>query len=837
MTNKKLDAFAKAESLKYFKGDELAADAFVEKYALRNIENDVIEVTPDDMHKRLAKEFLRIESMYPNPMTYDEIYQLFSNWKIVPQGSPMSGIGNSNQIQSLSNCFVIPSPLDSYGGICMTDQQLVQISKRRGGVGFDLSNIRPKGMPTTNAARTTDGIAGFMKRYSNSTREVGQGGRRGALMMTISCYHPEIETFIDIKTNQENVTGANISIRLTDEFMQAVENDDNFVLRWPVSATPETAKLTKTVKARKIWDQLALAVWKCGDPGVFFWDRMTKDSMADIFSDKGFETISTNPCGEIGLSKYDSCRLLLINLVKYVSDPFTSAAKFDFDAFEKDARKAQRLMDDLVDLELEAVNKIIEKVNCSNEPDEVSSVEERLWERIREAGVKGRRTGTGITALGDVFAYLNIGYGSDESLKLTEEIYKTLALATHRESVLMAKERGKFPVCDPKRYAESHPYLDRLKQYLLPEEIQDLVTYGRRNIALTTTAPAGTVSTMTQTTSGIEPVFLLEYGRRRKVNKDSAEKIDFVDDSGDSWQEYMVTHHGLQLWKDITGETDIKRSPYWGFTANEIPHLSAVKIQATAQQFCEHSLSKTINLPKSATSEQISETYMLAWKLGCKGITMYRDESKNGVLVSTENLSKNGSSDRQDASGILVGNAQKRPKELKCDLSRVNVKGETYLVIVGLLNDKPYEVFAGLSQHVEVPKKFKKGTIIKNGKNSDGVVTYNLEISVDDSEKDLLVFKDIVNLFDNPSYGSLTRMVSLSLRHGVPVNFIVEQLRKDKYSDITSFSTALAKVLSKSYVSDGTKYRLEKTCENCGSQDLQYMQGCMTCAACGVSKC
>lgn len=818
----------------YFDGDDLAADVFVEKYALRDLNGVFYEKTPEDMHRRIAKEFARIEANYCDSLTEAEIFELLSSWKIIPQGSPMSGIGNPFQVQSLSNCFVVQSPHDSYGGILKTDQEQVQIMKRRGGVGFDISTIRPKGVITANAARTTDGLGVFMERYSNSCREVAQGGRRGALMLTISIAHPEVETFINIKRDvkQKKVTGANVSVRVTDEFMEAVESNSDYVLRWPVDASVEEAKITKTVDARSLWNQIVTGAWQSAEPGILFWDTILKNSPADIFADKGFKTSSTNPCAEITLSEYDACRLMLMNATKYVKKPFTPSAEFDAAAFSRDAKIAQRLLDDLIDLEIEMIDKIIKKIEADPEPLDVKKTELNLWHKIKEKNLGGRRTGLGLTGIGDTVAMLGLEYGSNESITQVEKIYELLAVSAHISSVEMAKERGPFAVCVPERYAESHPVFDRLKSKVDDRTTSDLITYGRRNIALTTTAPAGSVSILAQTTSGIEPVFMTSYKRRRKVDASADQRVDYVDGSGDKWQEYVVTHHGVKLWQDVTGERDITKSPYHKSTSADINWKASVDLQAAAQKWVEHSISKTINLPSDVSVDLASDLYFKAWKSGCKGVTIYRDGSRSGVLVN------NASSDsNEQPAAERVHSVTKRPKELPCDIHRTSIQGEVYMVLVGLLDGEPYEVFAGLQRHVEVPKKVKRGTLIKNGRDKSGVSTYNLRIPIGDDDD--MLFKNIVDLFDNPLYGAFTRTLSLALRHGVPVQYLAEQLRKDKYSDMTSFSAVIARVLSKHYIPDGTNATsFEKTCSACNvAGSLAYQDGCVTCMNCGSSRC
>jgi ribonucleoside-diphosphate reductase alpha chain len=825
--------YSKSEVLKrtstYFENDELAPDVFM-KYALRDVDDNILEADPGMMHDRLAKEFARIEEKYPNPMSEPEIKELLNDFAmVIPQGSPMSGIGNPHQLQSLSNCFVIEQPHDSYAGILFTDQEQVQIMKRRGGVGFDVSTIRPKGQPTTNAARTTDGIGVFMERFSNSCREVAQGGRRGALMLTIDCRHPEIETFIDIKRDLKKVTGANISIRFTDEFMQAVESGSDFTLRWPVEESVAAAQITKTVNAKQVWDKFVDAAWASAEPGALFWDTVVNQGIVDCYRDVGYKTISTNPCGEIPLSPYDSCRLMVVNLTTFVQDPFTANAKFDYDRFSSVVWKAQRLMDDLVDLEVECVDRILEKIERDPQPEHVKAIERQLWNKVRAAGLNGRRTGLGITGLGDALAALNIRYGSQLSIEMTSAIYQHLAMGAHKSSCQLAVERGSFPVFDYNK-EKDHPYLNRVMNACGLETQRQWKTTGRRNIALTTTAPVGSVSCLTRTTSGIEPAFLLSYKRRRKITQgDLTSRVDFVDPLGDKWQEYTVYHHWFKKWMDVTGKTDPQESPYWGGTANDIDWEKSVDIQAAAQQWIDHSISKTCNLPNSATREIVNDVYLKAWRTGCKGFTVYRDGCRTGVLVSNDEPKK----EKKVEDGRL---APKRPKSLDCDIHRATVRNgeisESWLVLIGLNDGKPYEVFCGIPENIEIPKKYKSGVLVKNGKR-DGVTTYNLQVPVGDDDN--LVFKDVINLFDNPTQGAFTRTISLALRHDVPLHYVVEQLQKDKNSDMFSFGRVIARVL-KGYIKDGTKSS-EKGCPECGNSELVYQEGCLSCKACGYSKC
>jgi len=1130
-----------AASLAYYDGDELPTDVFAGKYALQDLNEAFYELTPADMHRREAKEFARIERGYPNPVSEEEIFELISTWKVVPQGGPMSALGNPYQIQSLSNCFVVESPYDSYGGIMKTDQQEAQIMKRRGGVGFDISTIRPKGLVAANAARTTDGIAIFMDRFSNTCREVGQGGRRGALMLTISVHHPEVLTFANVKRDPKRVTGANVSIRMSDEFMNAVVKGEKYQQRFPVEAGLDHYVIDQWVDAREVWDNVVLAMRDCSEPGMLFWDTVRRMGPADAYD--FFKSISTNPCvagntliavadgrnavsireladegkdvpvystnpvtgrveikwgraprltkrgaevwkltlddgstliatpdhmimlrdrsyvelkdlkpgtsvfpfnsfnsngyrqicntgvdmiggakrnqrqyrlihkffgghvdpkthalhhidfdstndamsnlqvmlheehralhaermtgeknpyhvmteewkqrfachpgekngrymkvtneqlldhgrrlfdtngritkemwiayaaekvlpqhlnrkcrfgswtnfanqvatnhkvvsveragvedvynltvddnhnyhvitsnedekfvvssgicvkncGEITLSAYDSCRLLFVNLLKFVIDPFKPTARFDFREFCRVSEIAQRLMDDLIDLELEAIDKIIAKVNADPEPDDVKVSELDLWRKIKVAAEQGRRTGLGITALADMFAALDMKYGCDESIAITEEIYKNLAMSSYRSSVRMAQERGAFPAFDAET-EKDHPFISRIMDED-PELRTQYEQFGRRNIANTTTAPVGSGSIMVRTSSGCEPVFWIKSTRKRKLtDADKNARVDEVDDLGDKWQKYDVFHQGVKEWMKATGEIDIMKSPYYGSTIEEVDPLRKVDIQAAAQRWICHSISNTTNLPKNVEVKVVDDLCMKAWKTGCKGVTIYRIGSRKAVIVDE-------SASQPDSQPLVITecHAPKRPKELECDVHRVSIKGQQYLVLVGLLAGVPYEIFAGLSQCVEVPRKTKKAFIIKNGK-KDGIVTYNLRIPL--AEDDELLLKDIVSLFDNPEHGALTRMISMSMRHGVPTQFLVEQLKKDKRSDLTSFSGVIARVL-KGYIKDGTEVTGtetsdEKKCPECGEKLVYQSGGCVGCTSCAWSKC
>jgi ribonucleoside-diphosphate reductase alpha chain len=824
-------------SIEYFSGDEFAAKVFVDKYALQNLSGTYLELTPTDMHRRLAKEFARVERKYPNSLTEEEIFSLLDHYKyIVPQGSPMSAIGNPYQLQSLSNCFVIQGvhseKFDSYGGIMLADQELAQIMKRRGGVGLDISGIRPKDVVTNNAAKTTDGLGVFMERFSNTCREVAQNGRRGAEMITISINHPEIETFINIKRNLTKVTGANISIRLNDDFMQAVKNNQEYTLRWPVDRDPKNAKVTKTVRAKDIWDQIIDSAWTSAEPGLLFWDTVKQNTPSDIYHEFGHNSISTNPCGEIVLPAYDACRLLVLNLSSYVKNPFTKDATFDFKMFHQHTLVAQRLMDDIIDLEIESIDKIIAKINADPEPAEVKVVELHLWKKIREMNVSGRRTGLGITALGDALAMLGIKYGSAESVEMTRKVYRALAVGSHTSSCLLAKERGAFPIFNYE-LEKNHAYLRNIFRDCSPETRKLWKTIGRRNIANTTTAPAGSVSSQTQTTSGIEPVYMLSYTRRKKHNpSDKNARVDFVDAMGDQWQEFTVYHHGIKRWMEVTGETDIAKSPYYGATSNEIDWVASVDLQAAAQESIDHSISKTCNLPENVSRDLVSQVYLRAWEKGCKGFTVYRDKCRDGVLISKSTAASNKAQDGRPLE-IEIIMAPKRPIELPCDIKKAKIQGEQWTIFVGLHNGKPYEVFGGLSKYVDIPNKYKMGKIAKNGK-VDDITTYNLILGEGD---DPMLIKDIANVFENANFGAFTRTISLALRHGTPIQYVVEQLQKDKHSDITSFSKVVARVL-KNYIVDGTKSTAQRKCPSCNKENsFAYQEKCLTCTNCGWSKC
>ena len=817
-------------SLEYFEGDKLAASVFVGKYALKDLEGNYYEKTPEDMHRRLASEFARIEQKYENPMSEKEIFSLFDRFQyIVPQGSPMSGIGNDYQIQSISNCFVIESPHDSYGGILHADQQQVQIMKRRGGVGFDLSNIRPRGLSCENAARTTDGIEVFMDRFSNSCREVAQGGRRGALMLSISVHHPQVMDFIKIKRDLTRVTGANISVRVSDEFMTAVKEGAEYEQRWPVES--ENPEIQNYASATEIWDALIEGAHASAEPGVLFWDTAKNMTPADIYEDEGFGSTSTNPCGEIILSPGDSCRLMLVNLTSFVKNAWKPNAVFNWSKYATVVQKAQRLMDDMIDLEIEQIDKIIAKVEKDPEPDYVKRAERELWQFIKAQAIRGRRTGLGITGLGDTIAMLGQTYGSKKSIETVEEMYKWLAINSYDASIKLAKERGAFPICDVER-EEGHPFLERIINELLPERIEDYRIHGRRNIANTTTAPAGSVSCLTQTTSGIEPAFQAIYKRRKKINpNDEDARVDFIDELGDKWTEYNVYHHGFAQWlsasdvnEELSNEDLIGMSPYANATANDIEWTNKVDLQAAAQKWICHAISNTTNLPSDIDVDTVKDIYMKGWETGCKGITVYRDGSRSGVLVSAN--------EKTEKTDLTTRHAPKRPETLDCEIHHTTVKGERWVVLVGLLDGKPYEVMGGKAELIEIPKKYSTGKLTKRTFKTQ---TNKYDLAFGD-EGDEIIIKDVVSVFDNPNHAGYTRTISLALRHGAPVQYLVEQLQKDKEMDMFSFSKCIARCLKK-YIEDGCKASVS-TCTNCGAEDtIIYQEGCQTCTACGFGAC
>jgi ribonucleoside-diphosphate reductase alpha chain len=824
-------------SLEYFKGDELAARVWVNKYALKDSYGNIFEQNPDDMHHRLTKEIARIENRYSNPMAEEEIFEVLRDFKyIVPQGGPMTGIGNDFQIASLSNCFVIGNegPSDSYGGVMKIDQEQVQLMKRRGGVGHDLSHIRPKGSPVKNSALTSTGIVPFMERYSNSTREVAQDGRRGALMLSVSINHPDSESFIDAKMTEGKVTGANVSVKIDDEFMRAVINDEEYVQKYPVFS--EHPQYTKTIKARDLWNKIVHNAWKSAEPGILFWDTIIRESVPDCYADLGYCTVSTNPCGEIPLCPYDSCRLLAINLYSYVQQPFTKEAVFDFPLFKKHVAIAQRIMDDIIDLELEKIDAILAKIHADPESDELKGVEIRLWEKIRQKAKEGRRTGVGITAEGDMLAAMGLRYGSDEAIDFAVEIQKTLAVEAYRASVYLAKDRGSFTIFDARR-EENNPFILRLKE-AAPDMYADMVKYGRRNIACLTIAPTGTTSLMTQTTSGIEPVFLPVYKRRRKVNpNDQNVHIDFVDESGDSYEEFIVFHHKFAEWMRVNGydtskhytseEIDriVAESPYYKATSNDIDWLAKVRMQGQVQKWVDHSISVTVNLPSDVSEELVGRLYIEAWKSGCKGCTVYRDGSRAGVLVSNKDK-KNQVQEEMPS---------KRPMELEADVVRFQNNKEKWIAFIGLYNGRPYEIFTGIADDEEgimLPKTVTSGKIVKHY-DEYGKSRYDFQFQ---NKRGFKTTVEGLSYKFNKEYWNYAKLISGVLRHGMPVLQAVEVISSMEFDNenINTWKNGVERALKK-YIPNGTEASGER-CENCGSP-VVYQEGCLICKTCGTSKC
>ena len=833
-------------TLKYFGGDELAARVWVSKYALKDSFGNIYELTPDDMHHRIASEIARIESKYPNPMSHDEVFGYLKDFKyIVPQGSPMSGIGNSYQVGSLSNCFVIglDGAPDSYGGVIRIDEEQVQLMKRRGGVGHDLSHIRPKGTPVKNSALTSTGLVPFMDRYSNSTREVAQDGRRGALMLTVSIKHPDSEAFVDAKMTEGKVTGANVSVRIDDEFMRAATENGKYTQTYPVdSANPE---ITKEVDAKAFWDKIIHNAWKSAEPGVLFWDTIIRESLPDCYADLGFRTISTNPCGEIPLCPYDSCRLLAINLYSYVKNPFTPQAEFDFEKFEAHVRKAQRIMDDIIDLEMEKIDLILNKIDSDPETLEVKGPERHLWEKIKAKTLKGRRTGVGTTAEGDMIAAMGLRYGTPEATDFSESVHRRLALAAYASSVEMAKERGAFEIFDAKR-EENNPFMLRLKEQSA-ELYDDMVRYGRRNIACLTIAPTGTTSLMTRTTSGIEPVFMPVYKRRRKVNPNDANvRVDYVDETGDAFEEYVVYHPKFLEWMKINGIEErndymqeqldelVSRSPYAGATANEIDWVEKVHMQGRIQKWVDHSISVTINLPADVTEEMVNRLYVEAWRSGCKGCTVYRDGSRSGVLVSFE--SKKKKSDSPAECSDIHPLALKRPIELEADVVRFQNNKEKWIAFVGLMDGRPYEIFTGLADDEDgifCPKSVTHGKIIK-AMSADGTKRYDFQFVNKRGHKTTI--EGLSDKF-NPEYWNYAKLISGVLRYGMPIDQVLKLvggLELDSMS-INTWKMGVERALKK-YLPNGTKASGQR-CPNCGQETLIYQEGCLICPACGFSRC
>ena len=821
-------------SLKYFQGDELAARVWVNKYALKDSYGNLFELTPDDLHHRLASEIARVEKKYQNPLSEKELFELFEAFKyIVPQGGPMTGIGNDFQTGSLSNCFVVGNGADSYGGIMMVDQEQVQLMKRRGGVGHDLSHIRPKGSPVKNSALTSTGIVPFMERFSNSTREVAQDGRRGALMHTVSIKHPDSEQFIDAKMDEGKVTGANVSVKIDDEFMKAVRNATTYHQKYPIHS--DEPVYTKETDAAKLWQKIVFNAWKSAEPGILFWDTVIRESVPDCYADLGYGTVSTNPCGEIPLCPYDSCRLIAINLYSYVDQPFTEHARFNFPLFRSHVRLSQRIMDDIIDLELEKIDAIYDKIVADPELDEIKQVELNLWGKIKEKAINGRRTGIGITAEGDMLAALGLQYGSENAIDFSVEVHKIVALEAYRGSVLLAKERGAFPIYDTKKEA-NNPYIKRLA-LADPELYDEMTKFGRRNIALLTIAPTGTTSLMTQTTSGIEPVFMPVYKRRRKVNPNDKEaRIDFVDEMGDSWEEYLIFHHKFKLWMEINGynsnkkysndEIDelVNKSPYAKATSNDIDWMAKVRMQGQIQKWVDHSISVTINLPEDATEELVGKLFFSAWESGCKGVTVYREGSRSGVLLSTKDKKKEG---------VFP---TKRPEILEADIVRFQNNKEKWIAFIGLIDGKPYEIFTGLADDEEgilLPRSITGGWIIKN-RDENGISRYDFQYVNNRGYKTTI---EGLSFKFNPIFWNYAKLISSVLRHSMPIQKIVELITSLQFDveSINTWKNGVARALKK-FIPNGTSCEDAK-CEGCGSENVIYQEGCLICTDCGSSKC
>ena len=831
-------------SLDYFTGDELAAKVWVNKYALKDAFGNIYEESPNDMHHRLASEIARVEKKYPNPLSEQELFDLFDHFRyIVPQGSPMTGIGNDFQIASLSNCFVIglDGQADSYGAIIRIDEEQVQLMKRRGGVGHDLSHIRPKGSPVKNSALTSTGLVPFMERYSNSTREVAQDGRRGALMLSVSIKHPDSEAFIDAKMTEGKVTGANVSVKIDDDFMNAAVNGGTYKQQYPIDS--DSPVYVKDIDASGLWKKIIHNAWKSAEPGVLFWDTILRESVPDCYADLGFRTVSTNPCGEIPLCPYDSCRLLAINLYSYVVNPFTSDAYFDYDLFKKHVGLAQRIMDDIIDLESEKIEMILAKIDSDPESMEVRQTERHLWEKIQRKTLQGRRTGVGITAEGDMIAALGLRYGTEEATDCAELIQKTLALAAYRSSVMLAKERGAFEIFDAKR-EEKNPFINRLRE-ADPALYEDMLKYGRRNIACLTIAPTGTTSLMTQTTSGIEPVFLPVYKRRRKVNpNDSEARVDFVDETGDAFEEYIVFHHKFVTWMQANGysaskkytqeevEELVAKSPYYKATSNDVDWLQKVRMQGRIQKWVDHSISVTINLPNDVSEELVDSLYVEAWRCGCKGCTVYRDGSRSGVLIATDKKKKKEDCNCMQPPVIV----STRPRELDADVVKFQNNREKWIAFVGLLNGRPYEIFTGLADDDEgimLPKNVSKGTIIKSY-DEDGNKHYDFQF------KNKRGYKMTIEGLDgkfNPEYWNYAKLISGVLRYGMPIDQVIKLVQGMELNSesINTWKNGVERALKK-YLPNGMEAKGQK-CPNCGLETLIYQEGCLICTNCGASKC
>ncbi len=834
-------------TLNYFGGDELAARVWVNKYALKDSFGHLYEQTPRDMHHRLAAELARIERKYPNPLSEDEIFGLLDHFRyVVPAGSPMSGIGNPYQIVSLSNCFVIgiEGDADSYGAIMKEDEEQVQLMKRRGGVGHDLSRLRPTGTPVKNSALTSTGIVPFMERFSNSTREVAQDGRRGALMLTVSIRHPDAEAFIDAKMTEGKVTGANVSVRIDDAFMQAATEGRNYRQQYPIDA--EKPLVTKDIEAEKLWKKIVHNAWKSAEPGVLFWDTILRESIPDCYADLGFRTVSTNPCGEIPLCPYDSCRLLALNLYSYVKQPFTPEATFDYDLFRRHVQQAQRLMDDIIDLEQEKINLILEKIASDPQTDEVKYTERHLWEKIQRKTGLGRRTGVGITAEGDMLAALGLRYGTQEATDRAVDIQRTLALSAYRSSVTMARERGHFEIYDARREAQN-PFILRLKE-ADPALYADMVKYGRRNIACLTIAPTGTTSLMTQTTSGIEPVFLPVYKRRRKVNpNDPDTHVDYVDETGDSFEEYTVYHHKFLTWMQVNGidptqrftqeEIDrlVEQSPYYKATANDVDWLMKVKMQGAIQKWVDHSISVTVNLPHNVDEELVNRLYVEAWRSGCKGCTIYRDGSRSGVMISVEKKEKKAPKPTLPAT-LMPPVVEHRPTVLDCDVVRFQNNKEKWVAFVGLLDGAPYEIFTGLQDDDEgivLPKSVTKGHIIK-AENPDGTHRYDFQF---ENKRGYKTTVEGLSEKFNKEFWNYAKLISGVLRYRMPIENVIKLVSSMQMEseNINTWKAGVERALKK-YVKDGTKAE-GLVCPNCGHESLVYQEGCLICKNCGASRC
>ena len=834
-------------SLEYFKGDDLAAKVWATKYALKDSFGNIYEQTPDDMHHRLASEVARIEKKYPNPLSEEQLFDLFRDFKyIVPQGSPMTGIGNEFQIASLSNCFVIgfDGDSDSYGAIIKIDEEQVQLMKRRGGVGHDLSHIRPKGSPVKNSALTSTGIVPFMERYSNSTREVAQDGRRGALMLSVSIKHPDSESFIDAKLEAGKVTGANISVKIDDDFMDAAINQRPYVQQYPIYSHDPWFK--KEINATELWKKIVHNAWQSAEPGILFWDTITRESVPDCYADLGYRTVSTNPCGEIPLCPYDSCRLLAINLYSYVKNPFTPHAEFDFELFAQHVELAQRIMDDIIDLEMEKIDAILAKIESDPEDDAIKNAEFQLWNKIKTKTSQGRRTGVGTTAEGDMLAALGLRYGTDEAVDFSEKVHKAVALSAYRSSVNMAKERGKFDVYDAKR-EEKNPYIARLRE-ADPELYKDMVKYGRRNIACLTIAPTGTTSIMTQTTSGIEPVFMPVYMRRRKVNpNDKNVTIDFVDENGDSWEEYVVFHHKFVTWMEANGipttkkfskeEIDelVAKSPYYKATANDVDWLKKVQMQGRVQKWVDHSISVTINLPNDVSEELVGSLYEEAWKSGCKGVTVYRDGSRSGVLVAVDEKKEKEKEDKERCF-CYPEEYLERPKELKCEIVRFQNAKEKWIAFVGLYNGRPYEIFTGIQDDedgIMLPKTVTEGKIIKV-KDEEGHSRYDFQFM---NKRGFKTTVEGLSYKFQSDFWNYAKLISGVLRYGMPIDQVVKLVSGLQLNDesINTWKVGVERALKK-YIPDGTQIS-EQECPHCGQKTLVYQEGCLTCKNCGYSRC